>query len=233
MTKKGQAPASRRRGRPTKEESAQLKERLLDVASLQFRTHGYAATTIDMIAQQSKIGKMTIYRHYASKEQLFRAVVQRVNARFRNDFEKIEQGDRPVRDVLHDFILASYDDPASAEVLDITRTLIAEAKSFPDLAYEAYAQRREMHRPLSDYLRRMREEGKLHYSADPEMLSFQLVAVASGGIRTLMVPPEVIERGRDRWISAAFELFLKGTGKMDMDGKGNDGLDDRQVEERS
>jgi AcrR family transcriptional regulator len=201
---------ARRRGRPTKAEGKKLHEHLLKVAAKEFLKNGFSRATVDAIALRSRVGKMTIYRHYPTKERIFRAVVQRIYERFSNDFENIPQENRPVEDVLSDFILASYDDPASEDILGITRIIIAEAQSFPDLAYTIYAQRRDMLRPLTNYLTRMRAEGVLQFDWAPELLAFQLVAMASGGVRALMVPADSIERGREFWTKAALSLFLNG-----------------------
>jgi len=202
--------APRKSGRPTKAESVKRRERLLRHATKEFMRQGYAGATIDAIAARSEIGKMTIYRHFPSKERLFRAVVQRAHERFISDFAKVRQDERDVEQVLMDFALASYDDPASEEMLGITRIVIAEAENFPDLAFTIYQQRREMLRPLTDYLTRMVEAGVLQLESDPELAAFQFVALASGGIRALMIPRDAIERGRPMWTRAAVKVFLDG-----------------------
>ena len=207
----GKKSGARSPGRPTREEGVKLREQLLNVATKEFLKRGYAAATIDGIAARSKIGKMTIYRHFPSKERLFRAVVLRVTERFQNDLAHVKQEGRDVRDVITDFAMASYDDPASEEMLGITRIIIAEATNFPDLAYTLYAQRRELLQPITGYLRRMVDEGVLQMSGDPELAAFQLVALASGGIRALMIPREAIERDREMWTKAAVDVFLNGT----------------------
>ncbi len=144
--------APRMRGRPSKEDALKLRENLLKVATKEFLARGYAATRIDGISARSRISKMTIYRHFPQKEHLFRAVVTRINERFKNDFVRIAGEIGDPRTVLTHFAMASYDDPASDEMIAITRIIIGEANNFPDLAYSIYQQRREMIRPLSDYI---------------------------------------------------------------------------------
>lgn len=208
----------RMRGRPSKEDSAKLLETLLKVATKEFLARGYSATSIDGISARSKISKMTIYRHFAHKEQLFRAVVTRINERFQNDFVRIaaEAGDAgDVRAVLTRFAMASYDDPASDQMIAITRIIIGEANNFPDIAYSAYKQRREMLQPLAEYIARMQAAGVLR-DVEAELAAFQFVAMASGGIRVLMIPRESLDRNRDMWVQATVDLFLDG---MRVDGE--------------
>jgi len=202
---------ARRLGRPTKAESVRLRDRLLKIATEEFLANGYAGARLDHIAARARIGRMTVYRHFPSKDRLFRAVVQHVGERFRTDLAEIALDGRPVRQVLTDFAFACYDDPASEQILGITRIVIAEAGNFPDLAYTIYQQRREMIQPLTEYLRRQRDGGALRFGGDPELVAFQFVAMASGGIRALMIPREAIERGRQYWAEAAVDIFLDGT----------------------
>lgn len=67
------APSNRKvqGGRPTREAAAQLERRILEVAADLFATQGYAATSMEQVAEACKAGKDTIYRRYASKAALF------------------------------------------------------------------------------------------------------------------------------------------------------------------
>jgi AcrR family transcriptional regulator len=56
---------------------AQTRERLLDAAETLFLDSGYAATAMEQIAQAAGVTKPAIYRHFASKEDLFLALRHR------------------------------------------------------------------------------------------------------------------------------------------------------------
>ncbi|PYD80645.1 TetR/AcrR family transcriptional regulator [Komagataeibacter sucrofermentans] len=62
-------------GRPTPEGSAQLDRHVLEVATALFIKQGYAATSLERIARVAECSKASLYRRYASKAELFRAVV--------------------------------------------------------------------------------------------------------------------------------------------------------------
>ena len=49
------------------------KEVLFQTAARLFYQHGYRAVGVDTIAAQSGIGKMTLYRHYPSKDEFIYA----------------------------------------------------------------------------------------------------------------------------------------------------------------
>ncbi len=55
----------------------QLTQRLLDAATQLFMEKGYDATSMTEIAARAHASKETFYRHYPTKDELFRAVVVR------------------------------------------------------------------------------------------------------------------------------------------------------------
>jgi AcrR family transcriptional regulator len=65
------------------------KERLFQIAARLFYRHGYRAVGVDTIAAESGIGKMTLYRHYPSKDDLIVAYLQNSDEIFWENFEQI------------------------------------------------------------------------------------------------------------------------------------------------
>ncbi|ARM90743.1 TetR family transcriptional regulator protein (plasmid) [Rhizobium sp. CIAT894] len=61
-----------RRGRPVNEALGQT---IVDAAYELFVELGFQATTLDKVTQRAKISKLSIYRHFESKEALFGAAV--------------------------------------------------------------------------------------------------------------------------------------------------------------
>src|ERR1700732_2354545 len=65
-------------GRPSRLESAQLSDRILDVATALFLGDGFGATSIEAVAKRAGISKRTFYHRFRGKELLFEAVVRRL-----------------------------------------------------------------------------------------------------------------------------------------------------------
>jgi len=65
---------------------AARQEAILRGAARAFARTGYAATSMEDIAAASGITKLIVYRHFASKEELYRAVLQRVFDRLAEEF---------------------------------------------------------------------------------------------------------------------------------------------------
>ena len=65
------------------------KDRVFQAASRMFYQHGYRAIGVDTLAEESGIGKMTLYRHYPSKDDLIVAYLKDSNEVFWRNFEEI------------------------------------------------------------------------------------------------------------------------------------------------
>jgi len=65
------------------------KEKLFQTAARLFYHHGYRAIGVDTIVAESGIGKMTLYRHFPSKDDLIVAYLRDSNQIFWDQFDQI------------------------------------------------------------------------------------------------------------------------------------------------
>ena len=65
------------------------KDKVFQTAARLFYQNGYRATGVDTIAAESGIGKMTLYRHYPSKDDLIVAYLKDSDELFWEGFEQI------------------------------------------------------------------------------------------------------------------------------------------------
>src|SRR6266508_4830585 len=63
------------------------RDRILDTASELFYRDGYQAVGIDTIIARSGVAKMTLYRHFRSKDDLIAAYLEDANQQFWTWFE--------------------------------------------------------------------------------------------------------------------------------------------------
>jgi AcrR family transcriptional regulator len=66
---------------------------ILDIASEQFGTHGFAATSVATIADKAGISKPLIYNYFGSKEGLYEACLDRGGALLADEIERIARGE--------------------------------------------------------------------------------------------------------------------------------------------
>ena len=124
--------APRTGGRPTALAAAALETAILDQATAAFLAEGYAATTIEAIARACRVAKRTIYARWIGKPDLFRAVLERLIAKWMS-----ASGDWAEGDSLEATLKAAADDilavALTPEAIALHRLIIAECSRFPEL----------------------------------------------------------------------------------------------------
>ena len=68
------------------------KQLLIDIAEGLFYRQGFHATGVDRIQAESGVAKTTLYKHFASKEDLILAVLERADQRERDAIEQVITG---------------------------------------------------------------------------------------------------------------------------------------------
>ena len=66
------------------------RERILSVASELFYRHGIRAVGVDAIAEAAETNKMTLYRHFASKDELVAGYLQRLAEKAKASWDQLE-----------------------------------------------------------------------------------------------------------------------------------------------
>ena len=199
-------------GRPSRLESAQLSDRILDVATALFLGDGFGATSIEAVARRAGISKRTFYHRFRGKEVLFEAVVRRLIERWTPPLDATLFEGSSLADTLRragEYMLGVALTP---EALALHRVVIAEATRFPGLA-------RILHElgaatgieRIARVLEPRIASGELR-AMDPQFAAEQFILmVVSGprrralGLGALLSPSEL----RD-WLDQCVALFLEG-----------------------
>ena len=111
------------------------RDAILAAATRVFLRHGYEGTSMDLVAQEAGAARRTLYNQFpAGKEELFRAVIERVWS----DFPVLDivagadtQADPEIGLRRIATAVASFWEPPLA--IDFLRMVIAEGPRFPDL----------------------------------------------------------------------------------------------------
>lgn len=93
------------------------REQILDCAQTLFATKGYANTTIDDLLSSLGIAKGTLYYHFTGKDEILRAIIDRVADRVTEQALAIAKSDAsPVDKVVGIFQSAQVSEPGDAVV---------------------------------------------------------------------------------------------------------------------
>jgi len=98
---------------------------------------GLGGTTIDRVAAEGGISKMTLYRHFPNKEALFEGLVTSMCGDMRAGLESapLADGNKPASERLADELRAFTSELSSPDYLALYRLLVADGWRFPDLAH--------------------------------------------------------------------------------------------------
>jgi AcrR family transcriptional regulator len=123
-----------RGGRPSRQQSEQLGDRILDVAETLFLGHGFGSTSIEAVAKRAGISKRTFYHRFTGKERLFEAVVRRLIERWLPPFDGELLSPPDLADALRQAAEYMLKIALTPEALALHRLVIHEARRFPALA---------------------------------------------------------------------------------------------------
>ena len=206
-------------GRAEAGRSARKRQAIMEAATALFLRDGYRNTSMDQVAADAAVSKQTVYKQFADKEQLFRAIVLGVTGNSeaiitdmtsvlrRTDVASHEE----LRAVLTDLARRYIDGVLQPHVLALRRLIIAEAERFPDLAqtYFEQAPARAIE-VVASVLRAYIERGLLA-ADDPRLAAahFAYLVLAIPQDRAQFYPrerPSATER--DRLAGEAVRIFL-------------------------
>jgi AcrR family transcriptional regulator len=128
------APLRRARGRPRLEEVADIENELVEVALGEFLKHGYGGTSMATIVKAAGVSKTTLYSRFASKEELFLAMMKKLvqgdlSARIRS----VQGPPRPLADMLSEFACKSLEIGFDSQHFGLVRLIYGESHRFPEL----------------------------------------------------------------------------------------------------
>lgn len=107
-------------------------DRILDAAREAFATRGFAATTMEDIAQRVGISRSAIYSRFETKEALFRALVEGMIGHVLPEAMP-DLADTSAPDALRRFIHVVMVRLGSGNIAFLPRLIIGEGQAFPDL----------------------------------------------------------------------------------------------------
>lgn len=206
--------ASGRIGRPDAKAIEALNRHILSTATRLFIEQGYAATSMEQVATMAGAGKQTIYRRYASKEELFTAVVSALVATlFEAPDEAAVDLTNPLA-ALRNTCWATLELLLRPEPLALYRILIAEAVRFPSLVERVT---RAAVGPVEELVRRLlraaQEAGQIRNDVPVDDMHHALNGMITGWIvQQRLLGFNVLETEAERraFFKNAWTLFIRG-----------------------
>lgn len=207
----GSRPATKKsaagRGRPV---DASKRDAIVAAAADAFFSHGYAASSIEQIAADAGVSKVTVYNHFGDKRGLFAAAVERecekMRGHFSIDAELARLGIRERLTAIGEAMFAFLSRP---EMVQFERRIAAETEHEPEIGHAFLkAGPWRMKAAFSSFLCFAHDRGELDI-ADPQLAAEQFVSMCKGmgdlERRFGATPDETTNRQR---IAGAVDVFL-------------------------
>jgi len=212
----GKTGRPRRGGRPSLDEAAQIRERILASATGLFFAAGYGAVSIEAVAKHVRMSKRTFYHRFRDKQELFKAVVHRVIEHLKppGPLPTLATGDpgKTLNGLARMILQASL----KPEAVALQRLILAEAARFPELAaaVNEVGARQQAITMIADYLTRETGAGNLTVK-NPAFAAEQFLhlIIAAPQRRAFGLGAPMGQRELDAWARDAVGLFLDGCRK--------------------
>lgn len=181
-----------------------VRERILDTATRMFYYQGIAATGVDSIVESAGVAKMSLYRHFGSKERLIVACLSRLDTRY------------------HDWFVAQVEDRAGdpvaklLSVFDVLGEWFASSHFRGCAFINATAELADPRHPARGPAMRHKERNREYVeelagaagATDPAGLSRQLMLLVEGAIVTALVQGDPLAAANAK--AAASALVVQG-----------------------
>jgi TetR/AcrR family transcriptional regulator len=190
--------------------AAQRKAAVLDCACGIFSTGSYRGTTTAEIAREAGVTEPVLYRHFASKRDLYLAVLEESWRRLRELWEQAV-AEEPDPRFWVGAMGRAYFAAKDPKVLcaDLWMQALTEASDDLEIRKFLRKQMREVHGFVSDVIRRSQEAGGVYPDRDPRaeawiFISIGLLGTVGRRVGSLLEEDfEAIIASRRRWMTGA------------------------------
>ena len=188
----------------------------MEAASKRFFEDGFAATSIEQVAADAGVSKVTIYNQFGDKRALFTAAVERECEKMRGYFSIDETRGGSIRERLQEIGQGMIAFLSRPEMIQFERRIAAETEVEPAIGHAFLdAGPWRMKEGFARFLSHANEVGDLVVE-DTALAAEQFAALCKGmGDLDQRFGREVSEDDRARRINGAVEVFLSAYAKPD------------------
>ncbi|WP_298375760.1 TetR/AcrR family transcriptional regulator [Azospirillum sp.] len=186
---------------------------ILDAARDVFLELGYAAATMDLVAQRARVSKTTLYTRFPSKEDLYTATISNECERHGMRFAPESFDGLPLRDVLIQvggrFVELIWSEPA----IRVHQSVMGESLRVPEAArlfFKAGPERATA--ALVALFERLAQRGLIDIE-DPAFVAGQFLVAMQGGpycALAVSLAPLPSAEERNLFVAKAVDLFIRG-----------------------
>ncbi len=189
------------RGRAGRPKDPAKRDAILAAAVQLFTHHSFGMVTMEAVAAQAGVSKMTVYSHFADKETLFESIVKSISDRMIATLSNTYEQDAPLYDRLATTGVAFLSIMFGPEVAGLSQMLPTALRGNPKLAVRFHDAGPGRVKPaLAAMIAEAAARGEVSID-DPGLAASDLVSLWEGGLRgeiecgmAVPISPEEITR---------------------------------------
>ena len=140
---------------------------ILEAAEALFAEQGVETTSMDAISARAEVSKRTVYNHFATKDELFQAIMMRMFERQVDDEVVVFSKDQPVADQLTQIAASEVARLSSEGFIKLAKVGFIQLLTQPELAERFSQQKVGCQVYLDQFLSDACEKGVLHIDDIP------------------------------------------------------------------
>ncbi len=134
---------------------------IIQAATHEFESRGYAATSMDRIATTAGVSKRTVYNHFISKEVLFREILAITIDKIMSVSNIPYEPDKPLREQLKAITYKMVEFHSDPSFVSVARFVITEFLNSPKMAEELFEELRTRQSGLKTWIKAAYTDGRL------------------------------------------------------------------------
>lgn len=211
VAEKIKVKTQRSRGRPTPDDVAAIESHLLEVALKEFLAHGYGGASMTKIVTAAGISKTTLYSRFASKEELFRAIIHAQIDLLAPSTSLQADDVRPdLEQGLMSYANHMLELNLQGDFLGVNRLIYSESYRFSELGAAAAERTKLGIKRISTFIRDCAVQDKIPCS-DPDGIADVFIQMIRGWhVNVMLTNREVSATEREAWVTRAVHTLLTG-----------------------
>lgn len=199
----------RARGRPRREDAVAIESGLLAVALQEFTRHGYGGTSMARIVKAAGVSKTTLYSRFASKEALFRAIMnQQIDRLAAASLLGPRDGTPDLARGLQAYANRALEFSLRGEMQAVNRLIYSESHRFPELGAAASETTDLGIGQVSEFIRQCAIADGLP-CRDPGIVAETFIFLLRGWYADMLLANRTISRGaRESWVERAVHTLV-------------------------
>jgi len=185
---------------------------ILTASTKLFTKHGYAATSMDLIAKHAEVSKQTVYSHFGNKDELFAAAIEQKCDSYQIlefDFDNLNEPKKALLTLAHRFLTMLI----SKEACAVHKICAFEAVSHPTLSELFYQAGPEKITNEVAELMRLFNERKMLDIKNTHFAALQFLNMIKGEVWMRVefnTIHQVSQKEIDEYLLSSVELFMRG-----------------------